>query len=195
MKRTAQLGGGTPGRSRTAGRARSGTPPNATTAGMAALTPTWRSTAPRRLRDAMGRFATGVTVITTADEGEGVHGMTANGVLSVSLDPPLVLVSLGRCRMAEILPRTGRYGISVLAADQQDVALHFAGQGHRTTAPAFTWDGGLPFLPGALAHIGCRVADVHPAGDHVLWIGRVKHMTHRDGDPLLFYAGRFTGLA
>lgn len=195
MKRTAQLGGAAPGRSRTAGRVRSGTPPNATTAGMAALTPTWRSTAPRRLRDAMGRFATGVTVITTADEGDGVHGMTANGVLSVSLDPPLVLVSLGRCRMAEILPRTGRYGISVLAADQQDVAMHFAGQRHRATTPAFTWDGGLPFLPGSLAQIGCRVSDVHPAGDHVLWIGRVESMTHRDGDPLLFYAGRFAGVS
>lgn len=194
MKRTAKLGGTAPARSRTGGRARSGTPPNATTAGMAALTPTSRSTAPRRLRDAMGRFATGVTVITTAEAGEGIHGMTANGVLSVSLDPPLVLVSLGRCRMAEILPRTGRYGISVLAEGQRDVAMHFAGQAARPGAPPFVWESGLPFVAGSLAQIGCRVADVHQAGDHVLWIGRVEHMTHGDGDPLLFYAGRFAGL-
>ncbi len=196
MKRTAKLGHGTtPARSRTAGRARSGTPVNVTSAGMAALTPTSRSTAPRRLRDAMGRFATGVTVITTADPDEGVHGMTANGVLSVSLDPPLVLVSLGRCRMAEILPRTGRYGISVLTAEQQDVAAHFAGQHTLTGAPRFHWAGNLPFVAGSLAQLGCRVTDVHPAGDHVLWIGRVEHMVHRDGDPLLFYAGRFAGIS
>lgn len=195
MKRTAKLGGHAAARSRPGGRARSGTPPNVTGGGVAGLTPTWRSTAPRRLRDAMGRFATGVTVITTADEGEAVHGMTANGVLSVSLDPPLVLVSLGRCRMAEILPRTGRYGISVLAADQQETAMHFAGQRSAAASARFTWEAGLPFLAGSLAQIGCRVAEVHPAGDHVLWIGRVEHMVHRDGDPLLFYAGRFAGLA
>jgi anti-anti-sigma factor len=93
---------------------------------MAAHTPVYRATAPRRLRDAMGRFATGVTIITTAGDDKQVHGMTANGVLSVSLDPPLVLVSLGRCRMAEMLPQTGRYGISVLAV---------AGEIHVSTAP------------------------------------------------------------
>ena len=163
--------------------------------GMAARTPVGRATAPRRLRDAMGRFATGVTVITTADEGRTqVHGMTANGVLSVSLDPPLVLVSLGRCRMAEMLPETGRYGISVLSRDQEALAAHFAGQKTVDELPSFDWRYGLPFVPGTLAHLGCRVAEIHRAGDHWLWIGRVEHMEHWDGDPLLFYRGRFTGI-
>jgi flavin reductase (DIM6/NTAB) family NADH-FMN oxidoreductase RutF len=117
--------------------------------------------------------------------------MTANAFLSVSLRPPLVLVSLGRCRMSEMLPRTGRYGVSVLACDQEHFAAHFAGQRASEIDPTFAWQGDLPFLDGALAHVGCRVVDVHPAGDHVLWIGEVEHLYHREGEPLLFYTGRF----
>lgn len=162
--------------------------------GVARLTPMTRAMAaevmPRSLRDAMGRFATGVTVITTSDDGE-VHGMTANGFMSVSLDPPLVLVSLGRCRMAEMLPRTRRYGVSVLNAGQRHLAAHFAGMEVAPEPVGFTWRGDLPFLDGALAHVGCRVFDMHAAGDHVLWIGEVEHLRHREGEPLLFYTGAF----
>jgi flavin reductase (DIM6/NTAB) family NADH-FMN oxidoreductase RutF len=142
----------------------------------------------------MGRFATGVTVITTIDR-DTIHGMTANAFLSVSLRPPLVLVSLGRCRMNEMLPRTGRYGVSVLACDQEDFAAHFAAQRNAPNEPQFVWREGLPLLDGALAHIVCRVVDIHPAGDHVLWIGEVEHLHHRDGEPLLFYTGRFGTLS
>jgi flavin reductase (DIM6/NTAB) family NADH-FMN oxidoreductase RutF len=164
--------------------------------GIARLTP--RSAAAERaaseLRQVMGRFATGVTVVTTVHR-ETIHGMTANAFLSVSLRPPLVLVSLGRCRMSEMLPRTGRYGISVLASDQQHFAAHFAGQRVSPVDPSFAWHEDLPLLDGALAHVGCKVVDVHPAGDHVLWIGEVEHLWHRDGEPLLFYTGRFGTLA
>jgi flavin reductase (DIM6/NTAB) family NADH-FMN oxidoreductase RutF len=163
--------------------------------GVAKLTPAGRATqeAGRQLRQVMGRFATGVTVVTTAD-GDAIHGMTANAFLSVSLTPPLVLISLGRCRMAEMLPRTGRYGISVLADDQEHLAAHFAAQRVSPTEPAFSWHDGLPFLDGALAHLGCRVVDVHPAGDHVLWTGQVEHLYCCEGRPLLFYTGRFRTL-
>ena len=160
--------------------------------GVARLTP--RSAAAERaameLRHVMGRFATGVTVVSTTHR-ETIHGMTANAFLSVSLRPPLVLVSLGRCRMSEMLPRTGRYGVSVLASDQEHFAAHFAGQRPSPIEPDFVWHDELPLLHGALAHIGCRVVDVHAAGDHVLWIGEVEHLSHRDGEPLLFYTGRF----
>ena len=144
----------------------------------------------RELRQVMGRFATGVTVVTTTQRSV-IHGMTANAFLSVSLRPPLVLVSLGRCRMSEMLPRTGRYGVSVLAADQEHFATHFAGQRVSPVEPEFVWEHDLPLLAGALAHVGCRVIDVHAAGDHVLWIGEVEHLSHREGEPLLFYTGRF----
>jgi flavin reductase (DIM6/NTAB) family NADH-FMN oxidoreductase RutF len=160
--------------------------------GVAKLTP--RSpvaeAAARELRQVMGRFATGVTVVTTTHK-DTIHGMTANAFLSVSLRPPLVLVSLGRCRMSEMLPRTGRYGVSVLASDQEDFAAHFAGQRTSPRDPEFVWEREFPLLDGALAHVGCRVVDVHAAGDHVLWIGEVEHLSHRDGEPLLFYTGRF----
>jgi flavin reductase (DIM6/NTAB) family NADH-FMN oxidoreductase RutF len=142
------------------------------------------------MRQVMGRFATGVTVVTTIDRNT-VHGMTANGFLSVSLRPPLVLVSLGRCRMNEMLPKTGRYGISVLAEDQDHFAAHFAAQRPSPVEPEFVWHEGLPLLDGALAHVACRIVDAHRAGDHVLWIGEVEHLRHSDGEPLLFYTGRF----
>jgi flavin reductase (DIM6/NTAB) family NADH-FMN oxidoreductase RutF len=160
--------------------------------GVAKLTPRSQvaEAAARELRNVMGRFATGVTVVTTTHR-DAIHGMTANAFLSVSLRPPLVLVSLGRCRMSEMLPRTGRYGVSVLAADQEHFAAHFAGQRESPVAPEFVWEKDLPLLDGALAHVGCRVVDVHTAGDHVLWIGEVEHLSHRDGEPLLFYTGRF----
>jgi len=164
--------------------------------GVAKLTPKAAAVeaAARELRSVMGRFATGVTVITTIDR-DTIHGMTANAFLSVSLRPPLVLVSLGRCRMNEMLPRTGRYGVSVLACDQEHFAAHFAAQRASPVEPRFVWEHGLPLLDGALAQIVCRVVDIHPAGDHVLWIGEVEHLHHRDGEPLLFYTGRFGTLS
>ncbi len=160
--------------------------------GVAKLTPRAAAAeeAARSLRAVMGRFATGVTVITTMHR-DTIHGMTANAFLSVSLRPPLVLVSLGRCRMGEMLPHTGRYGVSVLAHDQKHFAAHFAAQKPSPVEPRFEWHEGLPLLDGALAHIVCRVVDVHTAGDHELWIGEVEHLHHRDGEPLLFYTGRF----
>jgi flavin reductase (DIM6/NTAB) family NADH-FMN oxidoreductase RutF len=171
------------------------TPPRKTISaptGVAKLTPKAAAVeeAAKALRQVMGRFATGVTVVTTIDR-DTIHGMTANAFLSVSLRPPLVLVSLGHCRMSDMLPRTGRYGVSVLACDQEHFAAHFAAQRRSPVEPSFEWHHGLPLLDGALAHLVCRVVDVHPAGDHVLWIGEVEHVHHRDGEPLLFYTGRF----
>jgi flavin reductase (DIM6/NTAB) family NADH-FMN oxidoreductase RutF len=162
------------------------------TTGVARLTPKAAAVeqAAKAFRQVMGRFATGVTVVTTVER-EIVHGMTANGFLSVSLRPPLVLVSLGRCRMNEMLPRSGRYGVSVLSHDQQHFAAHFAAQQPSPIEPTFTWQNGLPLLAGALASLVCRVVDVHRAGDHVLWIGEVEYVDHRDDEPLLFYTGRF----
>ena len=121
--------------------------------------------------------------------------MTANGFLSVSLRPPLVLVSLGRCKMNELLPRSGRYGVSVLSHDQHHFAAHFAAQKAAPVEPTFSWQDGVPLLEDALAHLVCRVVDVHRAGDHVLWIGEVEYLAHRDAEPLLFYTGRFGTMA
>jgi flavin reductase (DIM6/NTAB) family NADH-FMN oxidoreductase RutF len=164
--------------------------------GVAKLTPKAPAVeqATREFRQVMGRFATGVTVVTTVERG-AAHGMTANGFLSVSLRPPLVLVSLGRCKMNELLPRSSRYGVSVLAQDQRHFAAHFAAQKASPVEPTFAWQNGVPLLEDALAHLVCRVVDVHRAGDHVLWIGEVEYLDHREDEPLLFYTGRFGTMA
>lgn len=163
--------------------------------GIAALTQRSRAAAGPRLRRAMGRFATGVTVVTTASADGTVHGMTANGVMSVSLDPPLVVVSLRRdSRMDALLPAARRYAISVLAEHQEWLAMHFAGRPTAGRVPELSWWADLPFVDGAIAHVGCTVHTIHEAGDHRLWVGRVDYMGTTDGAPLVFYAGGFSHL-
>jgi flavin reductase (DIM6/NTAB) family NADH-FMN oxidoreductase RutF len=144
------------------------------------------------LRQAMGRFATGVTVV-TAQDSDGVHGMTANGFMSVSLDPALVLISLGNCRMRSLLEDLDRYAINVLSEDQEDVSAHFAGQPRLDDVEFDDW-AGYAFVPGAVAHIGARIVDRHMAGDHELIIGEVESLRFRDGRPLLFYTGGYRQL-
>jgi flavin reductase (DIM6/NTAB) family NADH-FMN oxidoreductase RutF len=139
----------------------------------------------------LGHFATGVTVITTAHEGQ-VHGMTANAFMSVSLDPPLVLVSIdNRTRMREWLGRSRRYAVNILSSEQEAVAQHFAGRPQKNLAVSFLWKEGLPLLEKALAHLLCHVKEIHPAGDHTLYIGLVEALEAHEGLPLLFYSGNF----
>ncbi len=147
----------------------------------------------RAFRDAMGRFATGVTVITTRTE-SGIRGMTANGFMSVSLDPALVLVSLGDCAMAGHLEQGDRYGVTLLAANQEATSKHFGGRRQPGLDIEFAEYGQHVFVPGGLAEIGCRIVDRHRAGDHTLYIGEVEHLEYRDGAPLLFYTGGYRAL-
>ncbi|GAB3200249.1 flavin reductase family protein [Nocardioides hungaricus] len=149
---------------------------------------------PRLFRQAMGRFATGITIITTVTDDGQVHGMTANGFMSVSLSPPLVLISLGKCRMATLLRQTGRYGVSMLAAQQRDYSRHFAGQAQLTVQPRFDWHDDVAFLGGAVAHVGADVTDIHEAGDHTLFIGEVTHLAMSEGRPLIFHGGDYESL-
>ncbi|MBX6762996.1 MAG: flavin reductase family protein [Rubrobacteraceae bacterium] len=146
---------------------------------------------PREFRRALGRFASGITVITTVHEGH-VHGMTANAFVSVSLDPPLVLISVdNRTYMNQLLPKSGRYGISILSDEQEDISQHFAGRPKEGLEIPFVERHGIPLLEGALAHLVCEVVDIHPAGDHTLYIGRVEYLDYSNGAPLLFYTGAY----
>lgn len=148
----------------------------------------------RRLRDVAGRFATGVTVVTTATP-EGVHAMTVNGFLSISLDPPLVGVSIGNASaMRAALDASGHFGVSVLASEQRSLSAHFAGRRDPGATPSFTQVGAIPILDGALARICSVVVDRHPAGDHTLFIGEVTHLDWRAGQPLIFHAGGYRAL-
>jgi flavin reductase (DIM6/NTAB) family NADH-FMN oxidoreductase RutF len=149
---------------------------------------------PRDLRDTLGRFATGVTVI-TAFENEKLHGMTANAFLSVSLDPPLVLVSVrNESHMRQILLPAKRLGVSVLAEDQKQLSDHFAGIPGDAVEIQFKNRCGSELLEGAVAHFAVRIVNVCPAGDHTLFIGEVEYFDHYEKRPLLFYGGRYQQL-
>lgn len=148
----------------------------------------------RRFRDALGTFATGVTIVSTRTD-ECVHGMTANGFMSVSLDPALVVISIAtRARMHELLLEVGTYGVSVLARDQEHVSQHFAGRPQEGIEVTLTEVAGAPLVVGALTHVVARVVDAHPAGDHTLFIGEVEHFEHRSGEPLIFHSGAYRSL-
>jgi flavin reductase (DIM6/NTAB) family NADH-FMN oxidoreductase RutF len=150
---------------------------------------------PGAMRRTLGRFTTGVTVVTTA-RGDDVHAMTANAFTSVSLDPPLVLVSVDhRTRMHGLLPDTRRYGVSVLGCEQERVAWHFAGRPLREHGELFEWAGDVPLVRGAIAHAACSLHAAHEAGDHTLYLGLVEHLHSRPGEPLLFHAGAFGRLS
>jgi flavin reductase (DIM6/NTAB) family NADH-FMN oxidoreductase RutF len=147
----------------------------------------------REFRNCLGRFATGVTVV-TAKHGDHEHGMTANAFTSVSLDPPLVLVSVAhRARIKPLLQASGRFAVSVLAEDQEVLALHFSGRPQGVEVAIGIKDQ-LPLIAGAVAHLICRIEQSVDAGDHTLFVGLVEWLWYREGRPLTFYSGRFFGL-
>jgi len=151
----------------------------------------------RDLRDALGRFATGVTVVTTSTP-EGPVGITANSFASVSLDPPIVLWSIGRnSRRFAAFAECRHFAVHVLGAEQLDLGRRFARSG-----PAFEGldhtlnDAGVPVLPGCLSRFECARMAGHEGGDHLIMVGRVMAAALRDGEPLLFAGGdygRFDG--
>ena len=156
---------------------------------------------PDRLRRALGAFGTGVTVITTG--GPTPHGMTANSFTSVSLDPPLALVCVRRDAVMHRCMRTGQFGVSVLAADQERIARHFADTSRPLGVAQFAGlactpgpGTGVPLIDGALARFECRVCDTYPGGDHSIFLAKVLTLgaTAGEDDALLFYRGRFRRL-
>ncbi|SOC06722.1 flavin reductase family protein [Rhodobacter maris] len=154
--------------------------------------------APRLLRDALGRFATGVTVITAREQGSGDPiGITVNSFASVSLDPALVLWSAARSSMRHRhFAAAPAFAIHVLGAGQTDLAKRFStssgpgfeGLEARLNAQA------VPLLEGCLARFECETEATHEGGDHTIIIGRVARFTlAHQGAPLCFFAGRFGG--
>jgi flavin reductase (DIM6/NTAB) family NADH-FMN oxidoreductase RutF len=147
------------------------------------------------LRRTLGMFATGVTVI-TALKGEHVHGMTANAFMSVSLEPPLVLISVDRrTTMCGLLHEGMHYGVSVLCATQAALSDRFAGRaGEDLPEPRFQVVKETPLVDGALAHFVARVEKSYWGGDHSLFLGRVEYARQNPGTPLLFHGGRYEKL-
>ncbi len=150
---------------------------------------------PRELRNALGRFATGVCVITAAPEGQQPFGMTVNSFSSVSLDPPLVLWSLqnnSECFAA--FEATNHWTVNVLAEDQLALSNQYARKGEHTLEADHYRIGssGAPVLRGALTSFECRTWQRYEGGDHLILVGEVLAMdTLPSGKPLLFYSGRY----
>jgi flavin reductase (DIM6/NTAB) family NADH-FMN oxidoreductase RutF len=147
------------------------------------------------LRKTLGMFTTGVTVITTL-KGEQVHGMTANAFMSVSLEPPLVLISVDRrTKLCGMLHEGMRYGVSVLCESQSALSDRFAGRPcEDCPSPRFDLVHLAPLVDGALAHFVARVERSYWGGDHSLFLGRVEYARHHAGTPLLFHGGRYERL-
>lgn len=153
---------------------------------------------PEVFRDLAGRFATGVTVLTTRAADGRSFGMTASAVASVSLHPPLVLVCVDRSRdMHDVLRAAPWFALSVLAADQEAVSRRFAeDRGDRFTGtPVDEGPHGLPLVAGAVAHIVCATRDVVAAGDHTIFIGLVTGGAAFDREPLAYFRGRYARLS
>ena len=149
-------------------------------------------------RRALGAFATGITVITTlGPRGEPV-GLTANSFNSVSLDPPLVLFSVGRhARSLTAFLSSHHFAVNILSDDQKALSDGFA----RPTKDKWagidfeTWEHGCPILPGCLANLECQIRYTHMGGDHVIFVGKVERMAYDpEGAPLVYFRGGYCGI-
>jgi flavin reductase (DIM6/NTAB) family NADH-FMN oxidoreductase RutF len=152
----------------------------------------------RQFRDALGRFATGVCIVTTRGSDGRPYGVTVNSFSSVSLDPPLVLFSLDRASTSFNAFVTGsHFAVNVLHREQMGLSRTFA----TTSDTKFegvshdAWDTGAPVLAGSLAVLECDKVAVHEAGDHVIVIGQVRRLfCEEEGEPLLYFRGRYHNL-
>jgi flavin reductase (DIM6/NTAB) family NADH-FMN oxidoreductase RutF len=153
-----------------------------------------RDVDPARFRSVMGHFATGVTVV-TAGTPDGPVGMTANAVCSLSLDPLLLLVAFdNEARTLPAVRATGRFGVNVLAAGQEDLARLFASklpESEKFAGVPHTVHDGIPVIEDALAWVGCRLERLIPGGDHTIGIGAVEAAEAGAGRPLLWFRGSY----
>jgi flavin reductase (DIM6/NTAB) family NADH-FMN oxidoreductase RutF len=152
-------------------------------------------------RKAMGNFATGVTVITVDLEGK-VHGMTANALTSVSLEPLLLLVCVDHAaKIHSHLHAKQRFGVNILAESQRPISEFYARpvelQGDAEQEAGARFDRtphGTPVLHGGLAYLECRLKSTQDAGDHTIFIAEVEEVVVRDGEPLLYFRGNYRGV-
>ena len=146
----------------------------------------------------MGYFPTGVSVLTTHHEGQR-HGMTANSITSVSLDPVMILACLARgARTALAIESAGHFAVNILAEHQEEVSRRFAkpGEDHFEGLDVIEGHRGIPLLPGCLAYLVCTVNDVVQAGDHDIVLGNVEacDVSPNGGNPLVFFQGGYRTL-
>ncbi len=152
---------------------------------------------PELFREVFGRFATGVAVITSAGP-DGTGGMTANALCSLSLDPLLALVCFeNRARTLPLVRESGRFAVSLLAADQEGLAGVFASklpEAEKLAAVEHRFSNGMPVIEGSIAWAVCELRELIAGGDHTIAIGEVIGLGLGEGAPLLWYAGRYHSL-
>ena len=152
----------------------------------------------RELRNALGRFATGVCLITAVNEKQEALAMTANSFSSVSLDPPLVLWNLqNNSDVYDVFASPRYFAINILSLEQQEHSNRYAKKGDHLLAPEHYQDGkyGAPIIRDALVSFECELDATHEGGDHLIIVGRVRDLQQRtDGEPLLFFSGGYREL-
>jgi flavin reductase (DIM6/NTAB) family NADH-FMN oxidoreductase RutF len=160
------------------------------------------SVSPELFRRVMGSFPTGITVLTVEREPGQVHGMTANSLTSVSLDPLLILVCVDQnARLLSFLKEHRRFGVNILKDTQQEISEHFAKPMDDPAEEAllgveFKWTPtGIPMLADALAHISCNVVAQYMSGDHTIFVGEVESMELKAGTPLLYHRGQYRSMS
>lgn len=158
------------------------------------------SITPHEFRAALGRFSSGITVITVETAEGQVHGMTASSFCSVSLRPPLILVCIDHLAETYLHVRErGRFGVSILKEDQEALSEFFADpernpdDARRLDIHYNLMNSGTPVLAHALAVLDCEVVQAHGAGDHTIFVGEVKEVSVAEGTPLLYFRGRYNG--
>lgn len=152
---------------------------------------------PDAFRAVMGRFASGVTIVTAVDDEGTDHGMTVSAFASLSLEPPLVVICIDHvASMHDLLLTAPYFAVNVLTAGQEPLARRFAETGaQRFTGIGFTrGERGLPMLNDVLAHVECRRVAHHDGGDHTIIVGETETAVVREGRPLLYYRGGFAQL-
>jgi flavin reductase (DIM6/NTAB) family NADH-FMN oxidoreductase RutF len=152
---------------------------------------------PTTYRATLGRFASGITIITARDaEGRDV-GMTVSAFSSLSLTPPLVLICIDNAAsVAPVLEHCETFAVNILADDQEELSRRFAKRelNRFEGVPVTRGELGVALLDGALANLECRVSARQPGGDHTILIGEVKAANLREGEPLLYYRGAYRRL-
>jgi len=150
----------------------------------------------RAFRAVLGRFATGIIVVSARVDGT-CYAMTANAFMSGSLEPPLIVIAVGhRAKMHRVLGRVDAFGVSILTQDQEPHSRHFAGQPDAMCRPRFKELAGVPVLADGAAYLKALIVHRYNCGDHTLLVGSVEalEMEQEVQDPLLFYSGRYAKL-
>lgn len=151
----------------------------------------WLITEKRLFRDALGKFATGITIVSIDYNGE-ILGMTVNAFMSVSLDPNLIAISIDeKASMYNKLQETQEFGLSILAEDQKEISMIYARQMEKDREIPYIRLDNIPVITDSVAALSCHIKEVAKAGDHMIFIAEVTGLTMKENEPILFFSGKY----